>query len=135
MTAKKQILTIDGKNYIYVGFRVPKRYEHYIFPWEGYVEVHEGEYCDKAIIVKPLEEVSWKPLRGDMYYYPKASWGCADTEDTTVADFIVCQYIWGDETIDETMYEAGLVCKTAEEARKVGEEMLKAATKRFMEGL
>lgn len=55
----------------------------------------------------------WKPNIGDKYYY-------LDISGSSIVDF----HIWGNDKIDNRLYERGLIFKTGEEATAIANKML-----------
>lgn len=68
-----------------------------------------------------VKKLPWKPKKGDSFFMPGIFGGIAVVEDA----------IWnenkGDDEIDERHYNAGLVCRTREEAMAKAKTMLEVA--------
>lgn len=60
----------------------------------------------------------WKPEIGETYYIPDMF--CEGKED-------ILAYIWSDSELDYRKYEAGIVCRTKEEAIELSSKMLMVA--------
>ncbi len=58
--------------------------------------------------------IKWKPEYQGVYYSPNVDNG----------KILVRSFKWDDSWEDEDLYEAGLVCKTKEEALELAEKML-----------
>lgn len=61
--------------------------------------------------------IKWKPEIGDKYYTP----------DTLLGEASDLAYAWSGSKVDTRMYEAGIVCRTKEEALVLAKKMLAAA--------
>ena len=62
----------------------------------------------------------WKPEIGETYYIPDMFF--EGKED-------ILAYIWSDSELDYRKYEAGIVCRTKEEAVELSDKMLMVAKK------
>lgn len=64
--------------------------------------------------------IKWKPKFGDEYYTP----------DTLLGEASDLSYAWSGSKVDTRMYEAGIVCRTKEEAIELARKMLAVARER-----
>ena len=63
-----------------------------------------------------IKKLPWKPKVQEMYYSPYVGGGKADYTDSS----------WDNDDVDLARYDAGLVCRTKEEALEKAKKMLAA---------
>lgn len=105
----------DKNGYIFTENGLEKSDEHI----NGIYEQTKG--CDVILAnmfrgYYDIKKIPWKPQDNDKYYFPNVQ--CGEAYATAA--------IWLDRPNDRQRYEAGMVCKTADESVEKAEKMLAA---------
>lgn len=83
--------------------------QDYGIDYTSFVRILDGAYI--------IKKLPWKPKDGEVYYFPNIFVGTSDADKDEWCD---------DDKYDKMHYEAGMVCKTVDEAKFKAKIMLDA---------